>query len=213
MNSFKRIAIVFVLLGGVSVFGYWSNTQFNQVLDDSFYEHASANLFYSIKKNIESASTSPETLEEKDMDDIDTDIGTTTQPISDALATSTVEFSYTFPKKGDVFYIGCAYPISWQSSTKIDLLGVSLVDAGTREVVGPIASGLAKENSIEKDLQNIEWKVGSVWPGPYYIKASNINGVQTEFRSDQFEINKMSENISTSEKEIICKGSGGLLSV
>ena len=75
--------------------------------------------------------------------------------------------------------------------------------------MGPITSGLAKENTVAKDLQNLKWKVGVVWPGSYYIKVSKINGVAAEFRSKVFAINTMSGSISTSEKESICKESGG----
>ncbi|OHB19092.1 MAG: hypothetical protein A3D40_02355 [Parcubacteria group bacterium RIFCSPHIGHO2_02_FULL_40_12] len=69
---------------------------------------------------------------------------------------------------------------------------------------------MAKENTIEKESQNLNWKVGfSVWPGAYYIKVSKINGVEAEFRSGVFGINKMPEGIDEEEKINICRESSG----
>jgi hypothetical protein len=72
-------------------------------------------------------------------------------------------------------------------------LKTALLDAGTREAIEPIASGLARENKIEPNSQNLDWKVGEVWPGKYYIKVSNINGVDLE--SKVFTIRKMPKGI------------------
>lgn len=182
MNSWKRIIIaVFVLIGSAVFFGHWSLNQFNNAFD---------NLSTSYVANISSVSPSSKIN-------------------NNQISTTSLEMSFTFPQKGDGVYIGCTYQISWQSSTTINSLETALIDAGTREAAGPIASGLAKENTIGKDSQNLKWKVGVVWPGAYYIKISKINGVDTEFRSKVFEINRMLTNISTDEQENICKESGG----
>jgi hypothetical protein len=209
MKSWKRITlVVFVLIGGVTFFSYWSINQFNQVFDNLSASVVNTRSVYpSFKQKTELASTSPE-ISGEFATSTDSELASTSPEMSVIVATSTnPELSFTFLSKDTKVYIGCTYPISWQSSTTINSLGTILVDAGTREPVGPIASGLAKENAVETDSQNLEWKVGVVWPGSYYIKVSKINGVEAEFRSKVFEINKMSENISTSEKENICKGS------
>ena len=63
MKSWKRITLViFVLIGGTMLFGYWYNNQFNISLDNiSAPYFANINSVYpSFKQNIELASTSPE---------------------------------------------------------------------------------------------------------------------------------------------------------
>lgn len=92
----------------------------------------------------------------------------------------------------------------------ISSLETALVDAGTRENVGPIASGLARAYEIKSGSQGLEWKVGVVWPGEYFILISEINGIEKEVESKYFMIHKMPENISIDEKEEICKKSDGL---
>jgi len=207
MKNWKRIIlVVFVFVGSATFFGYWSVSQFNETLDslDASYV-ASTNSVY---EYLRQASTSSEISEELATSTDNAGLASTSPEISGEFATSTdAELSFTFPQEGDGVYMECVYKVSWQSLPTINSLEIVLVDAGTRETAGPIASGLAKENTIDKDLQNLEWKVGNVWPGSYYIKVSKINGIDTEFRSDVFEINKIPENISASEKENICKES------
>ena len=137
-------------------------------------------------------------------------LASTSPDPSGAVATSTdTELSFIFPEEDGGVYVSCTYPISWTSPATINSLETALIDAGTKEAAGPVASGLAKEIVIEKDERNLDWKVGSVWPGSYYIKISKINGADAEIRSKTFAVNKMAENISKSEKENVCKESGG----
>lgn len=214
MIFLKRIALILFLVGSLTLFCFWSTNEFNKVVDnlsDSYV--ASAHLSYQSIQKLELASTSPEMLDElsTSTDETILDIDSVATNLETATTSNSLGFSLTFPQKDDKVYIGCTYPISWQSSTEIDSLDITLISAGTREEVGPIASGLEKENTIAKEIQNLKWKVGGVWAGEYYMKVSKTNGVETVFRSNIFEINKMSENISDIEKETICKGSGGLL--
>lgn len=212
MKSWKRIALViFVLIGGAAFFGYWSIDQFDQVFDSLAASHA-ADTHSVFRQNAGLASTSRDISGELATStdnaglastsiDISGELATSSRDISGELATVTdPELSFIFPQEADRVYIGCVHQISWQSSTAIDSLETALVDSGTREPAGPIASGLAKENTIDKDLQNLEWKVGTVWPGWYYIKVSKINGVEAEFRSEVFEVSEMPEGLS-------CEGS------
>lgn len=206
MKSLIRIAVVvFVLVGGTAFFGYWSTNQFDEAFNNlsAAYSAITPQVYFHSRQNLEPASTSPETSGFS---------ATTTNPKLGLTSTSTAtttatttnpKLVFNFPKKGAVVYVGCTYPISWQSSTTIDSLGIALIDAGTRETVGPNTGGLAKENTIEKDSQTINWKVGSVWPGSYYIKISRINGINTEIRSSVFTIKK-------SEQKNICEESGSL---
>jgi len=218
MKSWKRITLVlFGLIGGTMLFGYWSFNQFDIALDNiSAPYFANIHSAYPVRGNASNgvyplkdglASTSYGELTTS----TDSELASTSLETSEELATSTdPKLSFTFPQKGDGIYIGCTYQISWQSSTTINSLETALIDAGAREAIGPKTSGLAKENTIEKESQNLNWKVGfSVWPGAYYIKVSKINGVEAEFRSKVFEINKMPKGIDEEEKINICRESSG----
>jgi len=199
MNNWKRIALVLALIGSVASFSYWSTNQFDQALNTLVdLQVASVVSAYPPRQNLNTDSS-----------ELSGELASSTDEVS--VLPDDFEFSFTSPGIDNQFYTGCTYPISWESSYVIKSLGVNLVDAETGEAVGPIASGLAKENVIEEDSQNLNWQTGSVWSGSYYVGVSEINGAQAKFKSDVFKINKMSDNISVSEKEIICKGSGGVI--
>ena len=216
MKNWVRIFLVcFVLVGGTTFFVYHSLNQFNNALDNlSASSFAIANIppiLFSDKTNKEQIPTSsPEIISTTTTS---TDISTSTSATStfvtstgiSTTATSTdLKLSFSFPKKNNKVYIGCAYQLSFQSSTTIRLLETALIDDGTNETVEPIASGLARENKIEPNSQSLDWKVGVVWPGKYYLKVSNINGVELENYSKTFTIRKMPKDISVDEKEKIC---------
>ncbi len=222
MSGWKYISIiVLILLGGTVYFGYWALSQYNLALDTygASYSQLGAS-FAAYSKNVLDRTTATTTDSLEISTTTPQAISTTTPIIISASATSTpletpfltgateVKLSFIFPKKNNEVYIGCTYQIPLQASTTIHLLGAALIDAGTRETIGPIASGLAKENAIEKNSQNLKWKVGVVWPGRYYLKISKINGSDTEIKSKVFEINKMPVDISTDEQKKICKESG-----
>ena len=221
MKSWKRITLViFVLIGGTMSFGYWSINQFDIALDNiSAPYFANTHSVYPVRGNASNgvyppkdglASVSIETSG-KLTTSTGSELASASQEVSEELATSTdPELSFTSPKKDAKVYIGCTYPISWQSTTMISSLEAALIDAGAREAVEPKTSGLAKENTIEKESQNLNWKVGfSIWPGAYYIKVSKINGVEAEFRSQVFKISQMPKGIDEKEKINICRESSG----
>lgn len=188
----RIIVVVFVLVGGTAFFGYWSIDQLDRELDSlgAAYLANTTQVFSYLKQKSEVASSSPET--------------------SGSLETSTsTKLAFTFPQEDTMVYIGCTYPVSWQSSTTVSSLEASLIDAGTREAVGPNTAGLAKENAVEKGSQSLDWKVGVVWPGIYHIEISEINGVSVETRSKAFSISKMPVNIDPDEQKSVCQKSGG----
>ncbi len=207
-----RIAlVVLVLIGGTLSFGFWSFRQFEHAFENLSVANFAGILqtYSSFKFNqrAELISTSSEIFVGF-ATSTDLGLASTSPETPVTIATSTdLQLSFTFPRRGDEVYIGCTYPISWQSSVLIFSLEAVLVDAGTRESMGPIASGLARESTIEKESQNLTWKVGSVWPGAYYIKIMKINDVEAEFRSKVFEIHEMPEGIGEDEKINICRES------
>lgn len=194
MSNWKRISlIVFVLIGGAVSFGYWSINQFNLAFEDLSTSYlANANIAYSsLKKEAGLASTSPQILE------------------NSASSTDT-QLSFSFPKKGFNIYTGCTYEIPLQSSTTISSIEVNLVDRGTKDLIDPAKSGLAKAVTLEAGSQNFKWKVGSVWPGEYYIETSKINDSEVQTKSDIFLINRMPEDIDVPAQKEICKQSNGI---
>ena len=212
MKNWIRIFLVcFVLIGGTAFFVYQLSNQFNNALDNlsasSFAIAKIPPIHFFDKTNKEQIPTStPETIS---IPAVSTDPISTSTPetISTSTTPTDLKLSFIFPKKNNEVYIGCVYQLFFQSSTAVYPLETVLLDAGTREAVEPIASGLARENKIEPNSQNLDWKVGEVWPGEYYIKVSNVNGVDLE--SKVFTIRKMPKGISVDERERNCKESDG----
>lgn len=207
MKNWIRIFLVcFILVGGTAFFAYQLLNQFNNAFDDisasSLAAASTPPILFSDKKNKEQPPTTiPETTQIS-----------TPEIISTSSISTGLEPPFIFPKENNEVYIGCRYELfSFQPSTAVRSLRAVLVDAGAIEIVEPIASGLVRENKIEPNSQSLDWKVGEVLPGEYYIKASSINGVDLENRSKVFRISRMPKDISADEREKICKDSGGSL--
>jgi len=201
MKNWIRVTFIFsVLIGGTALFGYYSFSGINNAFDNisaSYITISNTPLISLSNKTKEKvATTSPDTSPDN--------ISTSTTSTATSTATD-LNLSIDLPKNNNEFYIGCTYQLSLQSSTTIDSLEAVLIDAGTQEVSGPIASGLAGEYEIKPDSQSLDWKVGVVWPGEYFILVSKINGIEKEIKSKYFMINKMTEGISANERENICK--------
>jgi len=214
MKSWKRITLViFVLIGGTISFGYWSINQFDSAFDNlsAPYFANIHSVYPSFKQNTGSASTSPDISGEL-ATSTDSVVASTSPETTATLATSTdPKLFFTFPKIDTEVYIGCTYPISWFASTTIHSLETALIDAGTRDAVLPNTSGLAKENTIKKESQHLNWKVGPGSPGAYYIKISRINDVVAVIRSKIFKINKIPNGSNEKEQKNLCEETGGNL--
>ena len=194
MKNWVRIFLVcFVLVGSTAFFGFYSLNQFNNTLDNLTASSLAV-------ANIPPIPISDKTNKEQ--------IPTPTPETIPTPASSTdLKLSFVFPKKDSEVYIGCAYQLSFQSLTAVRILDIALLDDGTNKAIEPIESGLANENKIEPNSKSLDWKVGVVWPGKYYFKVSNINGVEVENYSKTFSIRRMPKDISVDEKEQICKES------
>ena len=197
MKNWKRIILVsFVLVGGTAFFAFYTINQLNKALDDIVASNFAITkippVIFSDKTNKEQIPT------------------TAIETVSIPAASTDLKLSFIFPKIGSEVYIGCTYRLSFQSSETLSSVETVLIDAGAIKNIEPIASGLAKVNKIEPNFQSINWKVGSVWSGKYYIEVSNINGVKgVDLESKVFTIKKMPKDISAAEREKICKESGG----
>jgi len=203
MKNWKRIFLMCsVLLGGTAFFGYWSFNQFNDVFDN-----LSASNLAIVK--ISPIHFFDKTNKEGILTTAPSSTSTTTPEGAFKSATSTeadLNLSFIFPKENDEVYIGCTYQLSFQSSMIIHSLEAALIDVGAKEAAEPLVIGSAVENNIESNSQSLDWKVGAVWPGEYYIKVSNINGIDLESHSKVFTISSIPKGVSADEKEKICEG-------
>ena len=200
MKNGIRIFLVCVLLvGGTAIFAHWTLEQFNKELDNL---SASSLAFAKMPPTSFSDKTRKEQIPTTPVEPVPEPVPEITS------ATSTdLNLSFAFPKKNSELYRGCTYQVSFQSSAAIGAVITALVDAGAKETVEPLESGLAEKYEIEPDSQSFDWKVGAVWMGEYYIKASDKNGV--DVRSDIFKIRNMPTGTSASQREKICKESNG----
>lgn len=206
MKNWIRVTLVCsILVGGTAFIGHQVFNQFDEALNNLGASYAAIANMPPIpvtnKTNTEHISTTTPEI-----------TATTTPEMTSPVATSTaLKLSLAFPKKGSELYIGCTYQIPLQSSTTVRSLGTTLIDAGTKESIGPIASGLAREIKIEADSQILDWKVGAVWPGEYFILISKMNGVEIDAKSKSFMVQKLPGGISASKQESFCKESSSLL--
>ena len=194
MKDWKRIFLfVFVLLGAALSFRYWSLNQFDDVFDSLIASSAVVIPPIDPRSTVSETSTLASSTPPTDQNDLDS------------------TFQLIFSPKKDAVYVGCTYEISWLASTTIKSLETALIDVGTREPTGPVASGISKENIPDDDSQSLKWKVGVVWPGEYFISISNVNGVVTDERSRKFIINEIPDGSGEKERKNLCEETGGNL--
>lgn len=197
MKNFLRISLfVCVLVGGAFASKIWATREFTAAfrpLDEVFEptvpegatDQAAAAIF---SQDVQNASTTVEMVGEDN-------------------------FSFVFPAKGALLYQGCTYPVSWTASTTIRSIGLSLVDAGTRNLVSAAQSGIPEENKTNMDMfKKLSWKVGiRVWPGQYFLELTSLNASSTSEKSYRFEVDVIPEGISEEELQALCKNTGGTL--
>jgi len=202
MKNWVRVIIVSsFLVGGTGFFAHLSFKQLDNELNNLSASYLAAEnitstfLLNEIRNNRISTTT----------------LGSASSTATTSATSTDVSFAIVFPPKNEDVYIGCSYQVPLVSSTTIRSLETALIDAGTGEATGPIASGLAKENSVDASSQSFIWKIGAVWPGEYVISVSKIDGVEASTKSKYFVIDKIPEGISALERGNLCKESGGLL--
>jgi hypothetical protein len=197
MKNVLRITIfVIILIGGTLSFGYWALKSFDKTFssidrsNELYYSSLASRLKSEIPPiNLEASAVASVSSEPLASDNISTTVASDTQNTNNSQETN---FAFTFPTKGSNVSEGCQYNITWTSALPVNAIDFSLIDAGTLQATGPIASGLPK-NVAENNMKNFIWKVGNVWPGEYYILASNINSQNENKKSSHFFINKIPE--------------------
>ncbi len=201
------VFIIIILIGGAIIFRYWALNNINLALSD--IDKNDVFEVYIPKKVVLEAIVEPENK------------GFSSSPTTEKVLTSSevrkeesvrvvnidskkLDISFISPKKDENLYIGCKYQISFYSSSAVNSIGMSLNDFGTRKAQGPIASGIAKEIT-GIDIKSIEWKIGNVWPGKYFISTLVVNGQDLSKKSSGFNINKIPEDIKKINIEEFCK--------
>ena len=215
MKNWIRIFLLcFVLVGGTTFFAFHSLNLFNEALDDLGSSSLAIAKIPPIpisdktnKTNEEKIPTStPETVSTSTLETVST---TTLETVSTSTPPTDLKIPFIFPEKNNEVFVGCTYKLLFKPSTAIRLLETTLIDAGTIETIDPVVSGLTRENKIETNSQSLDWKVGVVVPGDYYIKVSDINSLELENYSKVFTINKIPKVTSVEEIEKICQESNG----
>jgi hypothetical protein len=202
MKTWKRITLVsFVLVGSSLTFASWALNQFNDALATLGTPQVATVI-----------RVRPPTLR----------LGTTTPATTTpATATSTLgqgrqsdssgRLSVDPPGKGGKVYVGCTYPISWQAPVKVASLETTLFDARTQTAVPAATSRLIKAHTLSAEKLPLQWKIGGVWPGVYYLSISKINGTSLGERSSTFIIYAMPSALGSAEQKSLCESSGGTL--
>ncbi len=229
MKTAKRIIIVSaILLGGAGIFGYWSFNQFNIVTDqilatalqsnvlknsistNSDYSHADISTTTSdLVLTDEISSSTPDYIQVATSSfSVSTDNSSTSASIQNPTLTPTsISMDIVFPSQNSILYQSCSYTVSWQSSTTVSNLSIDLIDGGTKKKVGPGTSGLSRMTVVDSN-QNFSWKVGTAWPGSYFINISKINDIEVNIKSYYFTIKAMPNK---EEKGSLCEKTGGIL--
>lgn len=214
-NGIRILLVCLVLFGGTALFGYWSLNRFNHSLnalrDTCFAIANQPPVLYCDKERAERVAMNtkkeepvPEPVSEPVAEPIP-EVTPASVIVVDPtpVAPKDLNVSFVFPQKNTEIYNGCTYQISFESSAAIGSLVTALVDAGAKDLVEPAKSGLAKENNIEPTAKSFAWDVKAVWPGPYYIKATDLNGV--DVRSGVFSVKNLPKGVSPEEKAKLCK--------
>jgi hypothetical protein len=214
MSATKRIiAVSIVLVGSAVIFRFWSLGQFNGALDQMTAAVANSNTVTVAAIVAPPVPAAPVVAVASTSTSISTSTASTIIAISTTTTTSTdaqPTLTFIFPDNTSQLYNGCTYPVTWQSSTTVDTLGITLVDAGSQKNIGPANSGLAATTTVIA-TSSFPWKVSVTWPGKYYISIFGINGIDTKARSRIFHANAFPANTSHSDKQSFCQDSGGNL--
>ena len=99
-------------------------------------------------------------------------------------------------------YEGCTYNVAW-TGAKPNQIELALLDAGTRKAQGPVAAGIPKDITGTA-LDSFAWKVGSVWPGKYFIQATAADGAPATGKTAAFTIAAMPSGLSTAQAKALC---------
>lgn len=210
MKNAKRIILVTILLiGGTLIFGYWSLRQFDLVFNNTTETSITKSIFsiFSKDKKNEVKDETNEEFPAPIVQDVEeSPLVIETNIITNQEESEERELNLTFfsPVKENNFFIGCKYNIIWRSEVASDQLVFSLVDAGMRKKVSTFKSGMP-ENTTITNAKSLEWKVGDVWPGRYYVLISGASDEYLKKRSEVFEIKQIPQGTSPNLIADFCK--------
>ena len=117
------------------------------------------------------------------------------------LSTSTPQVSFNYPTAGDKLTAGCLYNIRLTSSTTLNSLALTLMDAENDEPIDTKSSGLATTTTLGK-LKQIPWTVGELPDSEYYLSLSKVNDLKVSVESGVFSIK---ESLDPSDPSNSCQ--------
>ncbi|MBP6911768.1 MAG: hypothetical protein KBB88_01030 [Candidatus Pacebacteria bacterium] len=201
-NNTRIFFIATLLIGATGAFGYHAYQSFNSTLDELLVSYSVAQVARSITTTAPISYTIEKIDENTSVQEIPTEESNT--------VSSDMDMHFLFPIKNSDLYQGCTYTVSYESDTNANTAQVSLVDSGTFKESGPVASGLGSTIQIIENSHYF-WKIGTVWPGKYYLYTLKVDNVDTQIKSNSFQIHSMPSGIGKSEKQSLCESSGGRL--
>ncbi len=219
-NGIRIFFVCAVLLGGTALFGYWSMYRFDKSMDvlmEACYSIArQPPILASRVPNTQPIAVVPEPVPEPEPEPVEVapeiDAVPEEEPAPEvvpvAVTPKDLTLAFAFPKKDNTLYNGCTYPVTFVASGFIGVLKTDLVDAGAKSVIDPAKSRLAKENAIPANATSLNWGVSTVWPGTYYLKVTDANGVV--LRSGVFAVKNMPANATAAAKEKLCTDTGAV---
>ena len=185
MTNTKRILfIITIFIGGALFFAFWAINNFNVEISN-IEKLSESNITHQVSQNKEDVGTTTENV-------LASAISTSSNEIIQDIKLDTGEpnFKFSFPTTTIDVYKGCKYKIFWTSAININSISLSLIDAGNKKLIGPVVSGIPK-NISDKNSQSLEWKVGNIWPGKYYILVSEINEKSLIEKSSIINVNEI----------------------
>jgi hypothetical protein len=202
MKTWRRITLVtLVLIGSAFSFASWSLKQFDDALAALQAPQVAAVIVPRQPRLHLGAAPATTTAST-----------TVASPASSAIVLGSLsKEKVMFPGKGSKAYVGCTYTLAVHASSTVTALELALVGAGTQTPVPATTSGLSRPQALTAARQQVTWKVGSVWPGVYYLSLDTINGTPLSKRSYTFTIGELPAGLEDGARKSLCESTGGSL--
>lgn len=187
-NVFWISGVSFLLIGSAYAFRIWALQEFAAALDQMTGNGTQKSLLASVG------------IAGQDMGSASTTLAVS----SDSSAPK--QLTFMFPSDGDTLYEGCAYPVTWESSTTLTAIGLKIRDAHALQAVSPAVAGLPTNATTTNST--LQWRVGTVRPGTYYLEITSANGLEYQQRGPSIEL---AEPAQDAQLDVLCKKTGGTI--
>ena len=193
-HSTRIFLLSTLLIGGTLGFAFWAHFGFEEALTS-----IDTTRVLTQKVSNEAASVIAVSIPT-------TDATASTEPAKESALPSATQtplpFAFTSPKSGAILYGECAYDVTWSGPTPSHI-EMQLVDAGARKAQTPGAAGIPKD-IIGTNLATFAWKVGTVWPGKYYLQVTAVDGAPVKVKSGAFTIEQAPDDMTAAQAKALC---------